>query len=291
MNPLSEPNKVDMTGKVCLITGGNSGIGKATALALAKLNASVVIVSRDKDKGEATIIEIKSKSRNRNVDAMTADLSSQDSVRELAHDFKGRYKRLHVLINNAGIFLPRRIQSVDGLETTFATNHLGHFILTNLLLDVLKANAPSRIINITSSAHRGTEMNFDDLQAEKKYSGYHAYSQSKLANVLFTYQLAKRLEGTGITVNCLHPGVVRTGFGKDVTGLMSILVRVGSPFMMSPEKSARAAIYLATSPELEGVTGKHFSRGKEEKSSTESYDAASAERLWRVSAELVKLDV
>jgi len=280
-----------MTGKVCLITGGNSGIGKATALALAKLNASVVIVSRDRDKGEATIIEIKSKSSNRNVDAMTADLSSQDSVRELAHDFKGRYKRLHVLINNAGIFLPRRIQTVDGLETTFVTNHLGHFLLTNLLLDVLKANAPSRIINITSSAHRGTEMNFDDLQAEKKYSGYHAYSQSKLANVLFTYELAKRLEGTGVTVNCLHPGVVRTGFGKDVTGLMSILVRVGSPFMLSPEKSARAAIYLATSPELEGVTGKHFSRGKEEKSSTESYDAASAERLWRISAELVKLDV
>jgi NAD(P)-dependent dehydrogenase (short-subunit alcohol dehydrogenase family) len=280
-----------MTGKVCLITGGNSGIGKATALGLAKLNASVVIVSRDRDKGEATIIEIKSKSGNRNVDAMTGDLSSQDSVRELAHDFKGRYKRLHVLINNAGIFLPRRIQTVDGLETTFATNHLGHFLLTNLLLDVLKANAPSRIINITSSAHRGTEMNFDDLQAEKKYSGYHAYSQSKLANVLFTHELAKRLEGTGVTVNCLHPGVVRTGFGKDVTGLMSILVRIGSPFMMSPEKSARAAIYLATSPELEGVTGKHFSRGKEEKSSTESYDAASAERLWRASAELVKLDV
>jgi len=286
-----EPGKVDMTGKVCLITGGNSGIGKATALGLAKLNASIVIVSRDKDKGEATLIEIRGKSDNRNVDAMTADLSSQDSVRELAHDFRGRYKKLHVLINNAGIFLPRRVPTVDGLETTFATNHLGHFLLTNLLLDVLKASAPSRVINITSSAHRGTTIDFDDLQAEKKYSGYHAYSQSKLANVLFTYQLAKRLEGTGITVNCLHPGVVRTGFGKDVTGLMSILVRVGSPFMMSPEKSARAAIYLATSPELEGVTGKHFSRGKEERSSTESYDDSSAERLWKVSAKLTGLDV
>jgi len=249
-----------------------------------------VIVSRDKDKGEATLIEIRGKSDNRNVDAMTADLSSQDSVRELAHDFRGRYKKLHVLINNAGIFLPRRVPTVDGLETTFATNHLGHFLLTNLLLDMLKASAPSRVINITSSAHRGTTIDFDDLQAEKKYSGYHAYSQSKLANVLFTYQLAKRLEGTGITVNCLHPGVVRTGFGKDVTGLMSILVRVGSPFMMSPEKSARAAIYLATSLELEGVTGKHFSRGREERSSTESYDAASAERLWNVSAKLTRLD-
>jgi len=280
-----------MTGKVCLITGGNSGIGKATAQGLAKLHATVVIVSRNKDKGEATLIEMRAKSGNRNVDAMTADLSSQDSVRELAHDFKGRHKKLHVLINNAAIFLPRRISTVDGLETTFATNHLGHFLLTNLLLDTLKSNAPSRIINITSSAHHGTEIDFDDLQGEKKYSGYRAYGQSKLANVLFTYQLAKRLEGTGVTVNCLHPGVVRTGFGKDVTGLMSILVRVGSPFMMRPEKSARAAIYLATSPELEGVTSKYFSRGKEERSSTESYDTASAQRLWNVSAELTKLNV
>src|SRR6059036_247845 len=279
-----------MTGKVCLITGANSGIGKATALGLAKLDATVVVVSRDKDKGEAALLEIRTRSGNKNVDAMVADLSTQDSVRELAHDCKGRYKKLHVLINNAGVFLPKRVPTVDGLETTFATNHLGHFILTNLLLDVLKASAPSRIINITSSAHHGTMIDFDDLQGEKKYSGYHAYSQSKLANVLFTYQLAKRLEGTGITVNCLHPGVVRTGFGKDVTGLMSILVRVGSPFMMSPEKSARAAIYLATSPELEGVTGKHFSRGKEERSSTESYDAASAERLWNVSAKLTRLN-
>jgi len=204
-----------MTGKVCLITGANSGIGKATALGLAKLDATVVIVSRDKDKGEAALLEIRTRSGNKNVDAMVADLSSQDSVRELAHDFKARYKKLHVLINNAGVFLPKRVPTVDGLEATFATNHLGHFLLTNLLLDVLKASAPSRIINITSSAHRGTEMDFEDLQGEKKYSGFHAYSQSKLANVLFTYQLAKLLEGTGVTVNCLHPGVVRTGFGKD----------------------------------------------------------------------------
>ena len=286
-----ETSNVDMTGKVCLITGGNSGIGKATALGLAKLNASVGIVSRDKDKGEATLIEIRSKSGNRNVDAMTADLSSQDSVRELAHDFKGRYKKLHVLINNAGIFLPKRVPTVDGLEATFATNHLGHFLLTNLLLDLLKASAPSRIINLSSSAHHGTEMDFEDLQGEKKYRGYHAYSQSKLANVLFTYQLTKQLEGTGVTVNSLHPGVVRTGFGKDQGGLMSILVTVGRPFMMSPDKAARAAIYLATSPELEGVTGKYFSRGKEERSSRQSYDETSAERLWKLSAELTKLDV
>ena len=279
-----------MTGKVCLVTGGNSGIGKATALGLAKLNASVVIVSRDNHKGEAAIIEMKAKSGNRNLEAMTTDLSSQDSVRQLAHDFTTRYKRLHVLVNNAGIFLPKRVQTVDGFEATFATNHLGHFLLTNLLLDVLKASAPSRIINLTSSAHYGTEMDFEDLQGEKKYSGYHAYSQSKLANVLFTYQLAKQLEGTGVTVNTLHPGVVRTGFGRDQGGLMSILVTVGRPFMISPERAAKAAIYLATSPDLESVSGKFFSRGKEKRSSRESYDEASAERLWKVSEELTKLD-
>ncbi len=284
-----EESNVDMTGKVCLITGANSGIGKATALGLAKLDATVVIVSRDKDKGEAALLEIRTRSGNKNVDAMVADLSSQDSVRELAHDFKARYKKLHVLINNAGVFLPKRVPTVDGLEATFATNHLGHFLLTNLLLDVLKASAPSRIINITSSAHRGTEMEFEDLQGEKKYSGFHAYSQSKLANVLFTYQLARLLEGTGVTVNCLHPGVVRTGFGKDQRGLMSMLISVGSPFMMSPERAARAAIYLATSHELEGVTGKHFSKGREERSSEKSYDMASAERLWKISAELTKI--
>ena len=280
-----------MTGKVCLITGANSGIGKATALGLAKLDATVVVVSRDKDKGEAALLEIRTRSGNKSVDAMVADLSSQDSVRELAHDFTARYKKLHVLVNNAGVFLPKRVPTVDGLEATFATNHLGHFLLTNLLLDVLKVSAPSRIINITSSAHRGTEMDFEDLQGEKKYSGWNAYSQSKLANVLFTYQLANLLEGTGVTVNCLHPGVVRTGFGKDQSGLMSILIRVGSPFMMSSEKAARAAIYLATSPELETVTGKHFSKGREKRSSEESYDMASAERLWKISAELTKMAV
>ncbi len=284
-----EDNTVDMTGKFCLVTGANSGIGKATALGLAKRDATVVLVSRDKDKGEAALLEVRTLSGNKNVDAMVADLSSQDSVRELAHDFRARYKKLHVLVNNAGVFLPKRVATVDGLEATFATNHLGHFLLTNLLLDELKSSAPARIINITSDAHRGTEIDFEDLQGEKKYSGYHAYSQSKLANVLFTYQLAKKLEGTRVTVNCLHPGVARTGFGKDQVGLMSIMVRIGTPFMMSPQKAARAVIYLATSPDLEGVSGKFFSKGKETKSSAQSYDTTSAERLWKVSTELTRL--
>ena len=282
---------MDMTGKVCLITGGNSGIGKASAIGLAKLGSSIVIVARDKDKGEAALVEISGLSGNRNVELMVADMSSLDSVRQLAFDFKGRHKKLHVLINNAGVFLPKRVVTADGLEATFATNHLGHFLLTNLLLDLLKASVPSRVINITSSAHRGVEVDFDDLQGEKKYRGFHAYGQSKLANVFFTYELAKRLRGTGVTVNCLHPGVVRTGFGKDQGGMFSIGIKIVSPFMMSPEKAARAVIYLAISPELEGVSGKHFSKGKEEKSSTESYDEAAAERLWRVSAELTRLSV
>ncbi|HZY94013.1 MAG TPA: SDR family oxidoreductase [Candidatus Bathyarchaeia archaeon] len=288
---MTDVKQVDMTGKVCLVTGGNSGIGKESAVGLAKLGATVVIVSRNADKGEAAVVEIRTRSGNQDVELLQADLSSQDSVRQLADEYRRRYKKLHVLLNNAGIYLPKRIVTVDGLEATFATNHLGHFLLTNLLLDLLKTSAPSRIINITSSAHYGYEINFEDLMGEKKFSSFQAYGRSKLANVLFTYELAKKLEGTRVTVNCLHPGVVRTGFGKDLGGFFSIAVRVVSPFMMSPEKSARAAVYLATAPELENVTGKHFSKGKEEKSSKESYDPVMAEKLWQVSAELTKLDV
>jgi len=284
-----EQSVSSMNGKVCLVTGGNSGIGKETALGLARLGATVVIVSRDRGKGEAAVSDIRRKSGSQNVNLIVADLSSMDVVRQLAQEFRSKYDKLHVLVNNAGIFLPRRVTTADGLEATFATNHLGHFVLTNLLLDLLKASAPSRILNITSDAHKGAEIDFEDLMGEKKFSGFKAYGQSKLANVLFTYELARRLEGTGVTVNCLHPGVVRTGFGKDAGGLFSIGVRVVSPFMMSPEKAARAAVYLASSPELEGITGKHFSKGKEEKSSRESYDQATADRLWQVSAELTKL--
>src|SRR6266700_1912627 len=279
----------NMNGKVCLVTGANSGIGKEAALGLARLGATVVIVARNRKKCEATVSEIRQATGNQNVNLIVADLSSMMSVRGLASTFLGEYPKLHVLINNAGTYLPKRITTADGYEAVFATNHLGHFLLTSLLLDLLKTSAPSRIINVTSEAHRGAEIDFEDLMQEKKYSGFHAYSQSKLANVLFTYQLAKLLEGTGVTVNCLHPGVVRTGFGKDQRGLMSILISVGSPFMMGPERAARAAVYLATSPEREGVTGKHFSKGREERSSEESYDMASAERLWKISAELTKI--
>src|SRR5713226_8121955 len=199
-----EQSVSSMNGKVCLVTGGNSGIGKETALGLATLGATVVIVSRDRGKGEAAVSDIRRKSGSQNVNLIVADLSSIDVVRQLAQEFRSKYDKIHVLVNNAGIFLPKRVTTADGLEATFATNHLGHFLLTNLL----HANAPSRILNITSDAHKGAEIDFEDLMGEKKFSGFKAYGQSKLANVLFTYELARRLEGTGVTVNCLHPGVV-----------------------------------------------------------------------------------
>jgi len=269
-----------------MVTGGNSGVGKETAVGLASLGGNVVIVCRNKNKGEAAWAEVKAKSGNENIHLMLADLSSLKSVRDLADAFKSKYDKLNVLVNNAGEILSRRHVTVDGLERTFSSNHLGHFLLTNLLLDVIRDSAPARILNITSEAHRGAKIHFDDLQGEKNYSAFRAYGQAKLANVLFTYELAKKLEGTGVTANCLHPGVVRTGFGRDDSGLMSAVIWIASPFFKSAEKAARAVISLATSPELESTSGKYFSGMKEARSSEESYDRETARRLWEVSEEL-----
>jgi retinol dehydrogenase 14 len=278
-----------MRGKVCLVTGGSSGIGKATALGLANMGATVIVVGRDRSRGEAAVTEIKQKSNNDAVDLMLADLSSQASIRRLAEEFKDRYQRLHVLINNAGVFISKRTVTVDGIETTFAVNHLAPFLLTNLLLDVLKASAPARIINITSSGERSGTINFDDLQGEGRYSGFRAYNQSKLAMILFTYELARKLEGTGVTVNCVHPGVVVTNLGRGSSGAFGLLLRLMRPFFSSPEKGAETPIYLASSPEVEGVSGKYFAKKAEAKSSERSYDTVTARRLWQVSAELTKL--
>ena len=274
-------------GRICMVTGGNSGVGKETAVGLASLGGNVVIVCRNKNKGEAAWAEVKAKSGNENIHLMLADLSSLKSVRDLADGFKAKYDKLNVLVNNAGEILSRRHVTVDGLERTFSSNHLGHFLLTNLLLDVIRDSAPARILNITSEAHRGAKIHFDDLQGEK-YSAFRAYGQAKLANVLFTYELAKKLEGTGVTANCLHPGVVRTGFGHDDSGLMSLVIWIASPFFMSAEKAARAVTKLATSHELESLSGKYFSKVKEARSSEESYDEETARHLWRVSEELTK---
>ena len=279
-----------MSGKVCLITGGSSGIGKATALGLANQGANVVLVGRDRSRGEAARTEIVEKSGNELADLMLADLSSQASIRQLAEDFTSRYGRLHVLINNAGVFISKRTLTVDGIETTFAVNHLAPFLLTNLLLGVLKASAPARIVNVTSSGERSGTINFDDLQGEGRYSGFRAYNQSKLAMILFTYELAKRLEGTGVTVNCVHPGVVVTNLGRGSSGSFGLLLRLMRPFFSSPEKGAETSIYLASSPQVEGVSGKYFAKKAEARSSEQSYDEATGRRLWQVCAELTKLN-
>ena len=280
---------VDLTGKTCLITGANSGIGKATALGLAKMGARLVIACRDREKGQAALAEIIAESGNKNVELMLTDMSSKDSVRKLANDFQANHQRLHILVNNAGVYLTKRITTADGLEATFATNLLGPFLLTSLLLNVLKASAPSRIVNVSSDAHHGSRMNFDDVQGEKKFSGWQAYGQSKLALILYTRELSKRLAGTGVTVNSVHPGVVRTHFAKNNGGLLALGFRIIGVFFISPTASAKRVLYVATSPDLENVSGKYFTKMHEARSSKESYDDVSAERLWQMSEHLTGL--
>src|SRR5918994_2126569 len=284
-----EKHEGGMDGKVCLITGATSGIGRATAMGLASMGASVVMVGRDRGRGEAAMADIKEKSGNASVDLMLADISSQEELRRLADEFKEAYAQLDVLINDAGLFRSKRITTADGIEMTFAVNHLAYFLLTNLLLDVLKASAPSRIVNVSSGEQRNATIDFDNLQGENGYKGAKAYSQSKLANVLFTYELARRLEGTGVSANCLHPGVVGTNLGSGVSGVFGFTVRALTPLMKSPEKGAETPIYLASSPEVEGASGAYFVKKAEARSSDASHDESTAKRLWEASAELTKV--
>lgn len=278
-----------MKGKICLVTGANAGIGKVTALELAKMGATVVMVCRDRQKGEAALAEIQQTSQNPNVTLMLADLSSQADIRRLAAAYKTNYSQLHVLVNNAGGVFTQRQVSADGFELTFALNHLGYFLLTNLLLDVLKASAPSRVVVVSSDAHRGGRINFDDLQASRSYQGFGTYSQSKLANVLFAYELAQRLTGTGVTVNALHPGFVASNFGKNNGRFFKLIFDYIVPFLaISPEKGAETSVYLASSPEVEGITGKYFVRKRAVSSSSASYDATTARRLWEISQQLTE---
>jgi NAD(P)-dependent dehydrogenase (short-subunit alcohol dehydrogenase family) len=283
-----------LNGKVCMVTGANSGIGKVTALELARMGATVVLVCRSRSRGEQALEEIRRETGSSAVELMVADLSSQASARELAAAFRQKYDRLHVLVNNAGAIFPRRELTVDGLESTFALNHLGYFLLTNLLLDLIRASAPARIVNVSSGAHAMGAINFADLQAERKFNSWRAYGQSKLANILFTVELARRLEGTGVTVNCLHPGLVGTQFGAGYYADSPLARAVGSLmplFAISPEKGAETSIYLATSPEVAGVTGKYFAKKRPVKPSRAATDMALAERLWQVSAQLTDLPV
>jgi NAD(P)-dependent dehydrogenase (short-subunit alcohol dehydrogenase family) len=279
-----------MQGKVCLITGGTNGIGKSAAQALAVLGATVVIVGRDAHKTSQVVKEIRSASGNNNVDSLLADLSSQQDVRRLARDFQRKYSRLHVLLNNAGgTYLTRQL-SVDGLEMTFALNHLAYFLLTNLLLDTLKASAPARIINVSSDAHANGKIEFDNLQGERDFSGLGPYGNSKLANILFTIELARRLDGTGVTANALHPGLTNTGFGKNNPGWLMALMGALIPLIArSPDKGAQTSVYLASSPDVAGVTGKYFVDSKVARPARQATNGAVASRLWDVSADMVHL--
>ena len=278
-----------MLGKVCIVTGGASGIGAVTTRALAQRGATVVLVDRDPERGAATAEQIGQQEGNPAVAFMLADLSAQEEVRRLAHQFKSRYQRLDVLVNNAGAIFPRRQESVDGIEMTFALNYLGYFLLTNLLLDTLKASAPARIINVSSRSHARARIDFNDLQSRSNYRGLQAYAHSKLAIVLFTYELARRLERTGVTANALHPGIVATNFGMNDGGFVGLVVRLFRPSFLSPEKGAQTSIYLATSPEVESVTGRYFVKCKAVPSSPASYDQDTASRLWQVSADYTNL--
>jgi NAD(P)-dependent dehydrogenase (short-subunit alcohol dehydrogenase family) len=279
-----------MQGKICLITGANSGIGKATALGLAQMRATVVMVCRDRARGEDAQREIQMKSGNDAVDLLLADLSSQQSIRQLAATFRQRYQHLHVLINNAGAGFTQRRETVDGLEMTFAVNYLAPFLLTNLLLDVLKDSTPARVINVASDNHRFVRLDMQDLQLQHRYGFLRAYGRSKLALVLFTYELARQLDATGITVNALEPGPTATTFGqRDAGPLARLLLRFFSSRFGSPEQGAKTSLYLASSPEVETITGKYFVKSVPRRSSALSYDVSLQRQLWQESAKLVQL--
>jgi retinol dehydrogenase-14 len=278
----------DMTGRVCVVTGATRGIGRATAEALAQLGAITVLVARRREDGEQVAREIGARAPVAPT-VVSADLSSQASIRAAATDLARHYPRVHVLINNAGVIPAHREVTVDGLEMQFAVNHLAYFLLTNLLLPELRTGVPSRIINVSSGAHDRARLQFEDLQSEREYQPRAVYSRSKLANILFTYELARRLKGTGVTANCLNPGVVATGMLADYMGVPRTGGASASSFGASPDRGAETSIYLATSPDVEGVTGKYFEKSRAIRSSQESYDEAAARRLWEVSERLTGL--
>ncbi|HEU4426214.1 MAG TPA: SDR family oxidoreductase [Pilimelia sp.] len=283
-------NTTLMSGKTVLITGGTGGIGRATAEGLAAMGARVAITGRDLARAKAAADQISGTTGNMGVDAYAADLSSQADVRQLANAVLAAYPRLDVLVNNVGGFWAHRHVTADGLEHTFAINHLAPFLLTNLLLDRLIASAPARIVTVSSGAQAMGKIDFDDLQGERGYSGQRAYNQSKLANVMFTYEVARRLDGTGVAATVLHPGVVQTGFGaEDPSPFWKVFIPLIRPFMKTPARGAETPIYLASSPEVQGVTGKYFANRKPKTSNKISYDAAAAARLWEVSANLTGL--
>src|SRR5664279_89316 len=286
----SERNdRTSMAGKTILVTGATSGIGRATALGLASMGAHLAITGRDRGRTEEAAVEIRSASGGV-VDVFVADLSVQSEVRRLADEVLRTLPQLDVLVNNVGGYWNKRHVTADGLERTFALNHLAPFLLTNLLLERLIEDGPARVVTVSSNAHAMGRIDFDDLQGERSYSGARAYNQSKLANVLFTYELARRLRPTMVTANALHPGVVRTSFGTEDPGrVQRAFVPLVRPFMRSAARGAATSIQVASAPDLERTTGRYFVPGKLKKSADRSHDEAIAARLWQVSAELVDI--
>jgi NAD(P)-dependent dehydrogenase (short-subunit alcohol dehydrogenase family) len=280
-----------MTGRICLITGATSGIGLVTARELAARGATVALVGRDEARARAAVEAIRQQTGNSEVDYLLADFSSQAAIRGLAEAFRRRYGALHVLVNNAGVICWGRRETVDKLEMTFAVNHLAPFLLTNLLLDTLRASAPARVVTVASDAHTGATIPFDDLQqTQGNYQWLRVYGQSKLANIMFTYALARRLAGSGVTANALHPGVVATRIYRSKNPLFNFATtRVIPVFALSPEKGARTSVYLASSPEVASVSGQYFVKCKPKRSSKTSYDEAAQERLWAISEQLTGL--
>jgi NAD(P)-dependent dehydrogenase (short-subunit alcohol dehydrogenase family) len=275
-----------MQNKICLITGATSGIGQAAALALAKMGATVAVVGHSEERAQVTVAKIKNEAGNQNVEYLLADLSVQSQVRQLAENFKARYKHLDVLVNDAGAIFLRRQLSADGIEMTFAVNHLAYFLLTNLLLDTLKASAPTRVVNVASNSHLGQHLDFENLQLEHGYNPMRAYGRSKLCNLYFTYELARRLNGTGVTVNAMHPGFVATNMGTNNGRLVRLFLPLIHLNSLTPEQGARTVVYLASSPDVETVTGKYFVREREVASDPASYNEAAAKRLWKISEEM-----
>jgi NAD(P)-dependent dehydrogenase (short-subunit alcohol dehydrogenase family) len=279
----------ELSGKTVLITGATQGIGREAAFALAHKGARVGIVGRDNVRTEQVAAAIRAQEQGALVDVFVADLSLLQATRRLADEVKKRYPRLDVLVNNAGAVFGKREVTPEGLERTLALNHLSYFVLTRALLPLLESSAPARVVSVASDAHRGGRLDFADLQAKRSYSGFRVYSSSKLANILFTRELSRRLveRGVQVTANSLHPGVIASGFGRNNGGVLGLLVRAAAPFMITPEKGARTTVYLAASPEVAGITGKYFKNQRVTRPSRAAEDAAAARHLWEESEKLI----
>ena len=278
-----------MQNKICLITGATNGIGQAAAMELAQKGATVVVAGRNEERCQNTVTHIQQETGNFHVDYLLGDLSVQSPIRKMAEEFKSRYERLDVLVNNAGAIFFRRQLSADGIEMNFAVNHLAYFLFTNLLLDTLKASAPARIVNVASNSHYGKHLDFDNLELKRSYWAGKAYGRSKLCNLYFTYELARRLEGTGVTVNAMHPGFVYTNMAANNGWLVRLFLPLVHRNSLTPEQGASTVVYLASSPDVEGVTGKYFVRERERTSDPVSYDESAAKRLWEVSKAMTGL--